>query len=252
MTAFALTDHTHVYPDGTVALDELTLSVTGRALGLLGPNGAGKTTVLQLLATTLRPSGGTVDVLDTTVDPTTTRSHLRALRRQIGYLPQSTPVLPRFSALDQVTYACWLRDVNPRDARQQAANALDRVGLSDLYDRRTSRLSGGQQRRVALAMAIAHSPKLLLLDEPTTGLDPEQRIALRRLLADLTADVTVVISTHHTDDIAAMCDSVAVITTGATAFIGDVADLETRGRTSATDAMATPLEAGYLDVLPRS
>lgn len=250
MTVFALHDQDFHHNDGTHALDGCTLVHEGGVLGLLGPNGAGKSTLLDLLATVRPPSEGELTVLDERLTPSGTGPQLRALRRQIGHLPQTTPVLPRFTAAEQVAYACWLRDVPDDRARSMALDALAAVDLTALANRRVDRLSGGQQRRVGIAMAIAHEPRLLLLDEPTTGLDPEQRVSLRRLLASLARerDSAIVLSTHHTDDVAAVCDQVAILAAGSIRQHGPLETLAARGD-GKDDRAATPLERGYLNVL---
>jgi gliding motility-associated transport system ATP-binding protein len=177
-------------------------------LGLLGPNGAGKTTLLRRLAGLLPGQEGTVDVegSDPAVDP-------RA-RARIGYLPEDPPLYPDDTALQYVTYLAALSGM-PRSRRSDAARvALERVGADELASRLTGRLSKGQRQRVALAGAIVHHPDVLLLDEPSEGLDPRQIIAFRGLVGELKAKSAVVFSTHLLAEAQAVCDRVVVIDQG--------------------------------------
>jgi ABC-2 type transport system ATP-binding protein len=180
----------------------------GEILGLLGPNGAGKTTLLRRLAGLLPGSAGTVDVDggDPAVDP--------GARARIGYLPEDPPLYGDDIALQYVTYLAALSGV-PRGKRTAAASeALERVGADKLAGRLVGRLSKGQRQRVALAGAIVHRPDVLLLDEPSEGLDPRQMVALRTLLADLKTKASIVFSTHLLAEAQAVCDRVVVIDQG--------------------------------------
>lgn len=206
----------------TVALWPTTLSLRPGVVGLLGPNGAGKTTILRLLSTSLPPSTGRITVVG--FDATESHANRIESRRRIGYCPQEVD-FPRgmtaFGFLDYVAVLKEWRDRAPRHA--EVERVLDLVHLGDRGAMKISKLSGGQRRRLAIAQALLGSPDLLILDEPTTGLDPEQRASLRGLLSGLAG--TVVISTHQTEDVSALCDRVLVIDTGTICFDGTVPEL---------------------------
>jgi ABC-2 type transport system ATP-binding protein len=208
---------------GTAALDDVDLALGPGITGLLGPNGAGKTTMLRVMATVLRPDSGSVELLGR--DPTVPEARTE-VRRRLGYQPQELGFPRGFSAFAFVNYMAVLKEWHARDARTvEVRRALDLVGLGDVSTKRISRLSGGQRRRVALAQALLGSPELLVLDEPTTGLDPEQRASLRGVLADIAATSTMVISTHQTEDVAALCSRVVVLDAGRVHFDGTVPEL---------------------------
>jgi ABC-2 type transport system ATP-binding protein len=205
-----------------VALRSTSLALRPGVVGLLGPNGAGKTTMLRLLSTALVPTTGRIFVVGREV----TGSHAERTdaRRTIGYLPQEV-LFPRgmtaFGFLDYIAVLKEWRDTGAR--HREVRRVLGLVQLGDRGSMKVSSLSGGQRRRLAIAQALLGSPELLILDEPTTGLDPEQRASLRGLLSGLAG--TVLIATHQTEDVSALCDRVLVIDDGSIRFDGDVADL---------------------------
>ncbi len=218
----------------TTALHPTTLRLDTGIVGLLGPNGAGKTTLLRLLASSLAPTTGRITVAGHEV--TGGHAELTEARRQIGYLPQEV-VFPRgmtaFGFLDYVAVLKEWRDTGRRHAEVRRVLAL--VGLDERATAKVRTLSGGQRRRLAIAQALLGSPSLLILDEPTTGLDPEQRASLRGLLSAgngqlgragrQLAPATVLISTHQTEDVSALCDRVIVLDGGSVRFDGSVPDL---------------------------
>jgi ABC-2 type transport system ATP-binding protein len=208
---------------GTPALDAVDLAFTPGITGLLGPNGAGKTTFLRIVATVLAPDAGEVRLLGRTPD---TPEQLAAVRRRLGYLPQEMGFPRGFTAFGFVDYMAVLKEWTARTPRhEEVRRVLDLVDLGDLSTKRISALSGGQRRRVALAQALLGEPELLLLDEPTTGVDPEQRVTLREVLSRAGERSTVVLSTHQTEDVAALCDRVVVLDAGRVRFDGAVVDL---------------------------
>jgi ABC-2 type transport system ATP-binding protein len=205
------------------AVDEVTADIPPGITGLLGPNGAGKTTLLTLLATLQAPDGGRLELLG--LDPARRAQRLE-LRRQLGYLPQEPGFHRRFTVFDFVDYVAILKEHVDRAARHaEVERVIDLVGLGDRADTRIGKLSGGMRRRVALAQALLGDPRLLLLDEPTAGLDPEQRLRFRDLISRLGEDRTVLLSTHQTEDVAALCQHVVVMHAGHIRFTGTPADL---------------------------
>ena len=208
------------------AVDDISLSLNGGLVGLLGPNGAGKTTLLRMLATVLAPDAGSLRLLG--LDPSSPR-HRVEIRRNLGYLPQSPDLYPRFTPLELVDYVAVLKEHTHRGRRQaEVVRVLTAVGLAGVMHRRIRTLSSGQQQRVALAAALLGDPALLVLDEPATGLDPEQRLELRSLLAAGAAHGTVVLSTHNTAEVAVLCPRVLVMSGGRILFDGTPAALRER------------------------
>jgi ABC-2 type transport system ATP-binding protein len=208
---------------GTTALVGLDLDLHQGVVGLLGPNGAGKTTLLRILATVLGADTGSVRILGR--DPAD-GSERTDIRRRLGYLPQELGYPRGFTAYGFVDYVAVLKEwdeAGPR--REEVRRVLADVGLTEQSARRIRALSGGQRRRVGLAQALLGSPELLVLDEPTTGLDPEQRVSLRHVLAEVGREATVVVATHQTEDVAALCERVVVLDAGAIRFDGAVTDL---------------------------
>ena len=200
------------------AVDDLHLAVDGGVVGLLGPNGAGKTTLLRMLATVLAPDSGRIRMLG--LDPGVPAERLE-IRRRLGYLPQSPRLYPSFTPLELVDYVAILKEHPDREWRRaEAVRVLETVGLADQMHRRIKTLSGGMRQRVALATALIGDPELLVLDEPATGLDPEQRLELRSLLAGTARRGTVVLSTHNTTEVSALCQHVLVMRSGRVLFTG--------------------------------
>jgi ABC-2 type transport system ATP-binding protein len=207
----------------TVALDGIDAAFGPGVNGLLGPNGAGKTTLLRILATVLPPDGGTIEALG--ADPTTGEGRL-AVRRRLGYLPQEPGFHRHFSAFDFVDYVAILKEWTDRRARHdEVRRVLTLVGLDAVMHKRIRQLSGGMRRRVGIAQALLGRPELLVLDEPTAGLDPEQRLRFRELLGTEASGSTVLLSTHQTDDVAALCHRVVVLLEGQVRFAGTPASL---------------------------
>jgi ABC-2 type transport system ATP-binding protein len=210
----------------TVALDGVDLALSPGITGLLGPNGAGKTTLLRMLATVLRADEGTVSLLGRNPDAPDERTEIR---RRLGYQPQELGFPRGFSSFAFVNYMAVLKEWSERQTRQtEVRRVLSAVGLGDIATKKISRLSGGQRRRVGLAQALLGAPELLVLDEPTTGLDPEQRASLRQVLAEIATTSTLIISTHQTEDVAALCERVVVLDEGRVHFDGPVQDLVAR------------------------
>lgn len=207
----------------TQALTDVDLDLAPGVIGVLGPNGAGKTTLLRLLATALPPSQGNLRVLGWDPEVPAERTEIR---RRLGYLPQEVGFPRGFTAFGFVDYIALLKEWAQPDARhREVRRVLDQVGLSDVATKRIRSMSGGQRRRVALAQALLGSPPVLILDEPTTGVDPEQRVTLRSVLAEIARTSMVVLSTHQTEDVAALCERVIVMDRGRVRYDGQVTEL---------------------------
>ncbi|HEY8473149.1 MAG TPA: ABC transporter ATP-binding protein [Natronosporangium sp.] len=226
------------------ALRELDLTLDTGVHGLLGPNGAGKTTLIRVLATVASPKYGRVSLLGQDI-----RDHraLREIRRRLGYLPQQFGYYPRFTVREFVEYFAWLKELPPASVPAAVDRAIERVGLLDRADEKLKRLSGGMLRRVGIAQAIVNDPDLLLLDEPTAGLDPEQRVEFRELLREIGVDACVLVSTHLVEDVAAACSHVTLLDQGRVVFRGTPDELAAAGDgNSGGDA---PIERGYTAIL---
>lgn len=212
--------------------------------GLLGPNGAGKTTLLRALATVLKPSQGTIRLLGR--DPGQ-GTELRQIRRRLGYLPQQFGYYPNFTVFEFIEYFALLKEMPPDRVKAAVALAIERVGLEDRARTRMKSLSGGMLRRVGIAQAIVNEPELLLLDEPTVGLDPEQRVLFRSLLREVAERSTVFVSTHLVEDVATACNEVAIMEEGRIVFRGLPVDLTALGE--GAGAGDSEIERGYSRVL---
>ncbi|MFE6359821.1 ABC transporter ATP-binding protein [Streptomyces sp. NPDC057806] len=235
----------HVRHRRTVALDSLDLDLGPGVHGLLGPNGAGKTSLIRVLATVAAPSGGRVEMLGEDIGDPRGRA---AVRRRLGYLPQEFGYYPGFTVREFVAYMAWLKEMPAAATPAAVERAVARVGLTDRIDARIRTLSGGMVRRVGIAQAVVNDPAVLLLDEPTAGLDPEQRMEFRELLRELGATATVLVSTHLVEDVAAACTEVTLLASGRLAHRGTPDSLSALGATA--DGIGdNPIERGYTAAL---
>ncbi|MCX7015101.1 MAG: ATP-binding cassette domain-containing protein [Candidatus Sumerlaeota bacterium] len=203
----------HVYGDGVVALDALSLRIGRGVFGLLGPNGAGKTTLMEILALRRRPTAGRVmlGAVDLLRSPD-------VIRRRLGYLPQVFAWFPNMTVRQSLVVMARLFGLRDREARRRGDEALERARLTRLGRRRFRALSGGEKRRFGIAQAILNNPGLLIVDEPTTGLDAEERLAFHTLLFELGQERIVLLSTHIVRDIEATCARLAVLHHGRLIF----------------------------------
>jgi ABC-type multidrug transport system ATPase subunit len=214
---------TKTYRGGVAALDGLDLVVPTGMFGLLGANGAGKTTLMRILAGIVLPSAGRVTVGGRDLG---TRAGRTAVQRELGYLPQDLGVYPDLTARQFLDYVALLKGMDDRAVRRRrVGELLEVVALTSHADRRLRGFSGGMRQRVGIAQALLADPQLLIVDEPTAGLDPEERIRFRTLLAQFAGRRTVLLSTHIVDDIAQTCREVAVLAKGRLIFRGTVDEL---------------------------
>ena len=214
----------HVYPGGTVALDGVDLQIGTGLFGLLGPNGAGKSTLMRILCTLLVPTEGTA-----TVGGHDVVRDRRAVRSMIGYLPQEFGAwrLQRVQeVLDTLALLSGLADRQVR--KKRIRQVLEQVGLHEVADRKVKKLSGGMLRRLGVAQALVHAPRVLIVDEPTVGLDPEERLRFRQLMAELGQDRVILLSTHIVADLGSGCRELALIDDGKIVFRGAPSELLAR------------------------
>jgi ABC-2 type transport system ATP-binding protein len=204
------------YPDGTQALTGVDLDFAGGTLGLVGPNGSGKTTLMRILATLLPPTAGSAEVFGVSIQDRD------AVRRMLGYLPQTFGFYPQLSVLETMVYFAGLKGVSDR---RRIDTLLETVGLAARRRSRVRGLSGGLRQRLGIAVALLNDPRLLIIDEPTAGLDPEGRVDLRNLISSLPGNRTVIISSHIVEDIAQSASVVAVLFQGNLLYCGSPSGL---------------------------
>ncbi|MBB5716418.1 ABC transporter ATP-binding protein [Sphingomonas aerophila] len=201
---------THLYPNGTRALDGVDLAIPVGMFGLLGPNGAGKSTLMRTVATLQTPTSGkiTFDNIDVIQSP-------ELLRRTLGYLPQDFGVYPRVSAYDMLDHMAVLKGIAGRPERKETVEGLlNQVNLWSVRKKALAGFSGGMRQRFGIAQALIGNPKLIIVDEPTAGLDPEERSRFLNLLGEIGNDVVVILSTHIVEDVADLCPRMAVLAGG--------------------------------------
>jgi ABC-type multidrug transport system ATPase subunit len=216
------------YPGGVQALRDVNLEIGAGMFGLLGPNGAGKTTIMRILAGILTPSGGTVRVLSYDL---ATGAGKQAVKEILGYLPQELGFYPDLTAAEFLDYIAILKGINdPAERRRQIAELLELVRLTDKAHARIRTYSGGMKRRVGIAQALLGNPQLIIVDEPTAGLDPEERIRFRNLLVDTAARCTVILSTHIVEDIGQSCNALAILRGGQVKYAGSPREVISQAR----------------------
>jgi ABC-type multidrug transport system ATPase subunit len=223
-----LNDVSHVYGNGTRALDHVTLSIPRGMYGLLGPNGAGKSTLMRTIATLQTPTEGSIlfGDLDVIAEP-------EKLRRTLGYLPQDFGVYPRVSAYDMLDHMAVLKGIaSASDRKRTVETLLNQTNLWSVRKKALAGFSGGMRQRFGIAQALIGNPELIIVDEPTAGLDPEERNRFLNLLAEIGENVVVILSTHIVEDVADLCPRMAVLAGGRIQLEGAPIDLihSTRGR----------------------
>jgi len=218
----------HTYANGTVALDDVTLSIPRGMYGLLGPNGAGKSTLMRTVATLQQPTAGSIKFgdIDVLADP-------ERLRQTLGYLPQDFGVYPRVSAYAMLDQLAVLKGITGGSQRKAVVETLlEQTNLWGVRNKSIAGFSGGMRQRFGIAQALIGNPELIIVDEPTAGLDPEERNRFLNLLAEIGDNVVVILSTHIVDDVADLCPRMAVLANGRVQLEGKPADLiaATRGK----------------------
>jgi ABC-type multidrug transport system ATPase subunit len=212
---------THVYGNGTKALDDVTLAIPKGMFGLLGPNGAGKSSLMRCIATLQTPSEGQIrfDDIDVIKQP-------EKLRRILGYLPQDFGVYPRVSAYDMLDHMAILKGVSdPRVRKAEVERLLEQTNLYGVRKKALAGFSGGMRQRFGIAQALIGAPRLIIVDEPTAGLDPEERNRFLNLLSEIGENVVVILSTHIVEDVTDLCPAMAILAGGRIVKTGAPMDL---------------------------
>jgi ABC-2 type transport system ATP-binding protein len=227
------------YPGGFKALDNINLSITEGMFGLLGPNGAGKSTLMRILVTLMKPTSGWA-----LIDGRDIHKHRGEVRRMVGYLPQEFRFFTKLRAWEFLDYSARLAGLNSKkERRERVDEMLTSAGLFEFRNRMANKLSGGMKRRLGIAQALVAHPSIIVVDEPTTGLDPEERIRFRNLLSDLGRSETIIIlSTHIVGDISSTCNQMALLNEGALIYSGTPDTLVDQARGFVWRAEVSPEE----------
>jgi ABC-type multidrug transport system ATPase subunit len=206
-----------IYPNGKRALSNINLTIENGMFGLLGPNGAGKSSLIRILVTLLIPTEGRV-----TVNGFDLMRDRGEIRKMLGYLPQDFRFFTKLKTWEFLDYAAGLSGIRSRTLRHDKVDEwLEKVGLFDARDRQANKLSGGMKRRLGIAQALIGNPRIIIVDEPTTGLDPEERIRFRNILSELSQqDIIILLSTHIVGDISSVCRDLALLNEGTLQFNG--------------------------------
>jgi ABC-type multidrug transport system ATPase subunit len=225
-----------VYPNGYHALKDINLEISSGMFGLLGPNGAGKSTLMRILVALMEPTSGEVDIFGYDL-----KKHRKEIRGILGYLPQDFRFFAKYKTYEFLDYAARLSGMSNNKQRKQAVDAmLENVGLYEVRERYANKLSGGMKRRLGIAQALIHNPKVIIVDEPTTGLDPEERIRFRNLLSEISKnDVVIILSTHIVGDISSTCKCMALMNRGEVSFNGSPEDMLKRAEGKVWRIMVT-------------
>lgn len=242
MNLIEIQDVSKRYSRKTKALNHITLNIKEGMFGILGRNGSGKSTLMNILATLLKPTDGQVTINGI---PTTNATEVRKL---IGYLPQDFDFYPNMSVKDTLHYLGALSEINSKSIAHQIDIVLEKVNLTKQKSVKVKNLSGGMKKRLGIAQAIIHNPKVIIVDEPTAGLDPEERVRLRNLLSDLAENKIVIISTHIVSDIESTCNEIAILEKGTLAYSGSLNDLITLSNNKVYE---TTIPASSLDDFKR-
>jgi ABC-2 type transport system ATP-binding protein len=211
-----------IYPNGNHALNDINLEFSTGMFGLLGPNGAGKSSLMRIIVTLMKPTSGIV-----LVDGMDIQKHRKEIRTMLGYLPQDFRFFTSLKTWEFLDYSGSLAGLkNKKERLIQVDSLLDQVGLLEVRDRQANKLSGGMKRRLGIAQALIGNPRIIVVDEPTTGLDPDERIRFRNILSQLSQhDVTIILSTHIVGDISSTCQGMALLNKGELVFSGSPENL---------------------------
>ena len=209
------------FNNGTKAIDNLNLNIEKGIYGLLGENGAGKTTLMRVLTTILPVSKGNILINGINLE----KNNYEMIQKQIGYLPQELEVYPSLTVRDSLEYLGRMSGIQKNICKDRIDYYLEKTGLIDKQNKKNKQLSGGMKRRVGLVQALLNEPPILIVDEPTTGLDPEERIKIRNLLVDFGETRTVIFSTHVIEDIASTCNKLGIMQKGNLIFNGEISEL---------------------------
>lgn len=209
------------YKKGVKSLNHINVNIEDGIYGLLGENGAGKSTLMKILVTLLTPTDGTVEINGIHLE----RKNYESIKKEIGYLPQELGLYPNLSVRESLEYVGIMSGLKKKEYEERIDYYLDMTGLTAQQRKKNKQLSGGMKRRVGLVQALLHNPGILIVDEPTTGLDPEERIRIRNLLVDFAVDRTVLFSTHVTEDLAATCDKLCILRKGKLTYDGSITEL---------------------------
>ena len=228
----------HTYPNGKHALDNVNLEIETGLFGLLGANGAGKSTLMRIICSLHAPSAGSV-----TINGHDVATERRAIRQQIGYLSQDFGAWHLYQVREVLDTLAMLSGLNNKKERAARVDkVLDDVGLSKVADRKVKKLSGGMLRRLGVAQALVHEPRVLVMDEPTVGLDPEERLRFRKVMSDLSQDRIIILSTHIVADLGSGCSDLALINQGKLEFKGSPVELIERARGKVLEFTVSPNE----------
>jgi ABC-2 type transport system ATP-binding protein len=243
--ALSIAGLSKTYPNGVRALDKLSLTIGSNMFGLLGPNGAGKSSLMRTIATLQEPDEGSIDL-----DGLNVLTQKNDVRKVLGYLPQEFGVYPKMSALDMLSHLAVLKGVTIAGERREMVEALlHQTNLWDSRKKALSTFSGGMKQRFGIAQALLANPRLIIVDEPTAGLDPAERNRFLNLLASIGRDITVILSTHIVDDVRELCPRMAIIAAGRVLLEGSplealqALDGQIWSRVVATDDELRALEA---------
>lgn len=228
-----------LYGKAVYALDDISLSIGNGMFGLLGPNGAGKSTLMRILVTLMKPTSGQI-----IIDGKDIQKNRRAIRRMTGYLPQDFRFFSKLKTWEFLDYSAALSGLTSTMKRREAVDQmLEEVGLFDARDRQAGKLSGGMKRRLGIAQALINNPRLIVVDEPTTGLDPDERIRFRNLLSKISGeDRIIILSTHIVADISSTCNQMALLSQGKLVFRGTPEDLTGKARNNVWKVILTTAE----------
>jgi len=228
-----------IYPNGNCALKDINLEFSSGMFGLLGPNGAGKSSLMKIIVTLMKPSSGII-----LIDGKDIQEHRKWLRGILGYLPQDFRFFTSLKTWEFLDYSGSLAGIKNKKKRiMEVDRLLNQVGLLEVRDRQANKLSGGMKRRLGIAQALIGNPKLIVVDEPTTGLDPDERIRFRNILSQLSQqDVTIILSTHIVGDISSTCQSMALLNRGELAFSGSPENLVRQAEGHVFKLQLSPVE----------